>query len=288
MKKLVSLVLTLCLALSCTAFVLADEAAYQPGTYEAYGDGFMDAVKLTLTLDEKGITAIEAAHEETPTIGGVIIDAVKEQLIGLDEEAAIAKVDDLGPDVMSSATFAHVTRDAVKDALTKAFAKAKVEEKAEAAALIPGTYEGSGTGYSPTTPVTVKVTVDEQGITAVEIEGKDELPFGVPQFETYANALVGRADADIDAVAGATMTRDGIKEAVEKALAAARGENTDNDAEMSFTPGEYTGTYQGYNGPVTVKATFSETKLEAIEVVSSAETAHVGDVAFDVMIPEML
>ena len=48
MKKLVSLVLTLCLALSCTAFVLADEAAYQPGTYEAYGDGFMDAVKLTL------------------------------------------------------------------------------------------------------------------------------------------------------------------------------------------------------------------------------------------------
>ena len=92
---------------------------------------------------------------------------------------------------------------------------------AEGAAFTPGTYEGTGKGYSETDPVTVKVTVDENAITAVEITGVGELPFGEPAFPTYVEELIGRADADIDAVAGATMTRDGVKEAVESALAAA-------------------------------------------------------------------
>ncbi len=156
------------------------------------------------------------------------------------------------------------------------------------AAFTPGTYEGTGKGYSETTAVTVKVTVDENAITAVEIEGEGEQPFGVPQFETYANALIGRTDAEIDAVAGATMTKDGIKEAVEKALAAARGEEATSDAPVNFTAGEYTATAYGYNGPLTVKVTFEADKLAGVEIVSSVETAHVGDVAFDIMIPEMI
>ena len=35
------------------------------------------------------------------------------------------------------------------------------------------------------------------------------------------NHLIGRADAEIDTVAGATMTSEGVKEAAEKALAQA-------------------------------------------------------------------
>jgi fumarate reductase flavoprotein subunit len=157
------------------------------------------------------------------------------------------------------------------------------------AAFTPGTYEGSGKGYSEQVPVKVKVTVDDKAITAVEITGDGEQPFGVPQFENYGKALVGRTDGKIDAVSGATMTRNGITEAVEKALAAARGEKSGSaGGAMTFTPGEYTATTDGYNGPVTVKTTFEKDKIKAIEVVKSAETAHVGDVAFDAMIPEML
>ena len=152
----------------------------------------------------------------------------------------------------------------------------------------PGTYEGSGQGFGASVPVTVKITVDENAITAAEIEGAEELPFGVPQFETYAAALIGRTDGEIDAVAGATVTRNGVAEAVEKALAAARGEAADEGTPVAFTAGEYTATAEGYNGPTTVKVTFSENKLEDIEIVSTVETAHVGDVAFDIMIPEML
>ncbi|MBQ9307191.1 MAG: FAD-binding protein, partial [Clostridia bacterium] len=75
---------------------------------------------------------------------------------------------------------------------------------------------------------------------------------------------------------------------VEKALALARGEEAVSDAPVAFTAGEYEATAAGYNGPVTVKATFSGDALTALEVVSHKETAHVGDVAFDIMIPDML
>ena len=104
-----------------------------------------------------------------------------------------------------------------------------------AATYTPGTYEGSGTGYGPTKPVTVKVTVDENSITAVEIAGDEEEPFGKPQFEAYAQAVIDKQSADIDAVAGATMTRNGIKEAVGNALALARGEKKAEGGEIAFT-----------------------------------------------------
>lgn len=156
------------------------------------------------------------------------------------------------------------------------------------AAFIPGTYEGEGKGYSETAPVKVKVTVDAEKITAVEIDAPEELPFGVPQFGNYGGQLIGKSEAVIDAVSNATMTRNGIVEAVKNALAKARGEATTNTAPVSFTSGEYTATADGYNGPVTVKVTFDKDKITALEVVSHTETAHVGDIAFEIMIPEML
>ena len=160
---------------------------------------------------------------------------------------------------------------------------------ASAGTYTPGTYEGTGKGYGETVKVTVKVTVDEEKITAVEITGDEEVPFGQPQFDTYAAAVVEKQSADIDAVAGATMTRDGVKEAVENALAAARGEEkADSAAELAFKPGTYEATADGYNGVVTAEVTFSESRLENVVITGGMETQHVGDVAFDIMIPEMV
>lgn len=155
-------------------------------------------------------------------------------------------------------------------------------------AFTPGTYEGEGKGYSEGAPVKVKVTVDENAITKVEIDAPEEVPFGVQQFENYGGQLIGKSEAKIDAVSNATMTRDGIVKAVEQALAKARGEDTSNAAPVSFTPGEYTAEAPGYNGPVSVKVKFDADKVTAIEVVKHAETAHVGDIAFEIMIPEMI
>lgn len=163
-----------------------------------------------------------------------------------------------------------------------------VVSSAYAGTFTPGTYEGKGRGYSENLEITVKVTVDEEKITKVEIEGAEEVPFGVPQFGNYGGQLIGKSEAKIDAVSNATMTRDGIVKAVEDALSKARGEEKKNDAPLSFTPGEYTAEANGYNGPVKVSVKFNADKIESITVTEHKETAHVGDIAFDIMIPEMI
>lgn len=157
-----------------------------------------------------------------------------------------------------------------------------------AMAFTPGVYEATGEGFSGPGGVKVKVTVDAEKITAVEIEGHGEVPFGVPQFENYGGQLIGKSEAVIDAVSNATLTRNGIVDAVNKALSQASGSATTTSAPMSFKPGEYEASAEGYNGMLTVKVTFTADKISAVDIVKSVETAQVGDVAFAPMIADML
>lgn len=158
---------------------------------------------------------------------------------------------------------------------------------AGAAAFTPGTYEASAQGFGGA--INVAVTVDEEAITAIEITGDGETPaLGGAAIEQMSAAYVSQADADgVDSVAGATITSTAVKTAVGNALAQARGEAQEM-AEIAFTPGTYEGTAAGYNGDVVLSVTFSEDAIEAIEVVSSAETEHVGDVAYDILFPEII
>ena len=97
-----------------------------------------------------------------------------------------------------------------------------------AATFTPGEYTGTATGFGG--DVTVKVTVDENAVTAVEITGEKETPaLGGAAIEKYATSLVGVSDADaVDTVASATITSNAVKEALGKALAQAKGEATEN------------------------------------------------------------
>ncbi len=146
----------------------------------------------------------------------------------------------------------------------------------------PGEYEGTAQGFGGT--VTVKVTVDENAVTAVTVTGESETPaLGGAAIEGYNTSLVGVTDADaVEVTSGATVTSTAVKDALAQALAAAAGEEQ-TTGEIKFVPGEYEGTATGYNGDVTLKVTFGETTIENIEVVSSKETEHVGDVAFEPM-----
>ena len=146
----------------------------------------------------------------------------------------------------------------------------------------PGEYEGTAQGFGGT--VTVKVTVDENAVTAVTVTGENETPaLGGAAIEGYNTSLVGVTDADaVEVTSGATVTSTAVKDALAQALAAAAGEEQ-TTGKIKFVPGEYEGTATGYNGDVTLKVTFGETTIENIEVVSSKETEHVGDVAFEPM-----
>ena len=274
-----------------TAGAETGKTAFIPGTYSAPGKGYGEHVPVTVkvTVDENAITAAKISGEEEVPFGQAYFETYENALIGRTDGEI---------DAMTQAT---MTRDGVAEAVGKALAVAR----GEAAEYTPGTYEGAGKGYGEHTPVTVKVTVDGNAITAAEISGDEEVPFGQAYFETYAKALTGRRDGEIDAMSQATMTRNGVAEAVGRALAVARGEMAQEDAvtipmaaeevaeagstsDLTFTAGEYTAADTGFGGTLAVKVTFSETKMESIEIVTSAETPEIGGAALDTLIPAMI
>ena len=161
---------------------------------------------------------------------------------------------------------------------------------ASADGYTPGTYEAAAQGFGG--DVKVSVTVDESAITDVAITGDSETPeVGGAALETLKQQILDAQSAEIDGVAGASITTGAVKEAAAKALEQAAGAGAEAPAEpaaLAFTAGDYEVTADGYNGPVTFKVTFSDAALTAIEVVSSMETAHVGTPAFDIMIPDMI
>ena len=150
------------------------------------------------------------------------------------------------------------------------------------------TRTGAAQGFG--SEVKVTVTVEDGKITALDVDDSGETYTlgGFDRAETVEKlieAIVAAGTVDgVDTVAGATATQKAVLEAVGKALA----EGTEAPADLAFTAGTYEATAYGYNGNVTGNVTFSESKLEDIKITASVETAHVGDVAYDIMIPEML
>lgn len=83
-----------------------------------------------------------------------------------------------------------------------------------------GTYEGSGTGFGG--KIVVDVTIEGGKIAKVEVVSDAETPgIGGVAMPEYCDAVVEKQSIDIDAVASASNTLRGFKEAVNDALAKA-------------------------------------------------------------------
>ena len=95
-----------------------------------------------------------------------------------------------------------------------------------------GTYTGTGKGMHSNIAVTV--TVEGGAITSVTVDSQDETP-GVsdPAFEQIPAAIVAAGNTDVDTVAGATLTSNGIIEAVNNAL---NGTTEETSTELTIEP----------------------------------------------------
>ncbi len=184
-----------------------------------------------------------------------------------------------------------------EEADTSAAEEAGSEEEAgetgeEAGTYVPGTYTGEADGFGG--KVSVTITVDEESITDVTAVGDDETEdVGGAALEELAAQILEAQSADIDGVSGASFTSDGIRAAAQAAIdaamsgeeAAASGENV----EVTYSnPGTYSGTGEGYNADVVLDVTFSEDAITDIAINSSAETEHVGTVAYDYLFEDAM
>lgn len=167
---------------------------------------------MTINVENGAITAcrIQAEHE-TPDIGG----QAAAQL-----EAAIAQ--NGTAEVISGAT---MTSNAVSAALMDAMTQSGLAQP-KSAAMQPGTYTGSAHGFSCIDKISVKVTVDETSILALELEDtfqmdKDsyENPYMAKgAFAELQPAILAEQSIGVDSVTGATGSSAGIKNAVRDAL----------------------------------------------------------------------
>ena len=148
-------------------------------------------------------------------------------------------------------------------------------------------YTGTSQGFA--SDVTVTVTLEDGKVVALDVDdsGESYTLAGI-QRENSVDKLVeailaGGGTEGVDATTGATFTSTAVLNVVNEALAGGADETP-----VAFTAGEYTATARGYNGNSTFKVTFSDSAITGIEVVSSTETGHVGDIAFAPMIADML
>ena len=97
---------------------------------------------------------------------------------------------------------------------TTAAAEETTAAAEESAETLTGTAQGFGGD------VTVTLTMDGDKIVDATIEGKDETPdVGGKALEELQKQIVEAGSADIDGVSGATLTSNGVKDAVKAALA---------------------------------------------------------------------
>jgi len=171
-------------------------------------------------------------------------------------------------------------------ALCLGLAACQGEKEPETGIYTAGTYEASAQGYGGAVKVTM--TFDANNVTDVKIEGADETAgIGSKAVENLPEVIKKANGGEFDGESGATITSGAIKEAVAACIAKAKGEAAEG-GELSYTAGTYTGTGKGYNGPVELKVTFSDTAITAIEVGEQKETAHVGDSAYPIMIADAI
>lgn len=108
-------------------------------------------------------------------------------------------------------------------------------------AYTPGTYAGASEGFGGS--VVALVTIDQNGISSVELTGADETPeIGGAALETLAPAFVQSGSSMVDGISGSTITSSAAMKAVQHALDQASGKANivDPDTLLARKPVEET------------------------------------------------
>ena len=201
MSKLVALVLVGVMLVLSTACAMAE-------TVTASADGFGGAVTVSVTVEDGKITNVTAeGANETQGIGSKAIEELPAKIV----EAQSAAID-----TVAGAT---VTSKALLSAAEAAIAQAT---GAATSGYTAGTYTQKVMGRNAA--VTVEVVLSENAIDSVTVVDHGETAsIASVALERIPAQIVEKQTTKIDAVAGATVTTNAIKQAVNDAITAAGG-----------------------------------------------------------------
>ena len=148
-----------------------------------------------------------------------------------------------------------------------------------------GIYTGTGEGYRGKVTVTVKVA--DGKITELVLDDyADDKSYMERAKNRIFQEMISRQNTDVDTVAGATYSSNGLIEAVNKALGNEEGEGKKPEQEESedkqsfieagrfqnLTDGIYTGSADAFRGDVEVQVTVEKQKVTDISILSYCDT----------------
>ena len=155
-------------------------------------------------------------------------------------------------------------------------------QKTESAAKT--SFTGTGRGLMGDIKVEVGFSIDSIKI----IQEEETVGIGDLALRSIPDRIVEANSLDVDAITSATITTDGIKNAVKDALYQAVEEITgealmaEEAGQKSAVAGEMIGTGAGLHGPVVVRVESSDgITIENIEVIEHSETPGIGTKAID-------
>ncbi|GEM_PF-26730 len=300
-------------ALLLGAVSLYNTATERPeGTvYTGSAQGMFCQIEAKITVSEGKIVDVTlTGAEETPALGGKVLEEMPAKIV----EAQSADVDGVAGATITS----NAVKDAVKEAMTAAglleAAEPAVDDVAEGTAEMPpvvdgdnaaigdaavvdaAVYTGKATGMGE---VTAELIVADGHIVGVNLTGDNETPgIGSKAIEELPAKIVEAQSADVDGVAGATITSNAVKEAVKAAMAEAgledaAAESAADDAALTVAledaaDGTYSATAQGFGGDITVDVILSGGKIADVKIVGDSETPGLGAVAVEKMPAQLL
>ena len=155
-------------------------------------------------------------------------------------------------------------------------------QKTESAAKT--SFTGTGRGLMGDIKVEVGFSIDSIKI----IQEEETVGIGDLALRSIPDRIVEANSLDVDAITSATITTDGIKNAVKDALYQAVEEITgealmaEEAGPKSAVAGEIIGTGAGLHGPVVVRVESSDgNTIENVEVIEHSETPGIGTKAID-------
>ena len=182
------------------------------------------------------------------------------------------------------------------------------ETSTKDAELKDGEYEGTAKGYGG--DITVKVTIKDGKISDIKVVSQNETPGYYENGVKVLDKIIKANSTEVDSIAGATVTSDALKLAVQRALVKAGAKESDTAKKIEehknnilnaerkararrggggliagiggggrgyfpknskFRDGTYTGTSRGYNGPIKVSVTIRNGKIASVSILNHHE-----------------
>lgn len=142
-------------------------------------------------------------------------------------------------------------------------------------AYTPGTYTAAIAGQNG--PVKVEVTTSADKILSVKIvDQKETEGIGSKAVAALPAEIVKAQSADVQGIAGASVSSAAIKKAVQECLNQAQGKKA---VPLALKNGTFEGKAYGNNGWLTVEVTIKDNKITDIKTPGQRETKYLGDTA---------